>query len=132
MSLISEFKSFALKGNVVDMAVGVVIGSSFGKIVTSLVANIITPAMGIMVGGVDFRELKVVLKEGADGTLVTLDYGIFFQTIFDFIIIAFSIFMVIQLLNKLKRKEEAKPEAAPPVPTADILLLTEIRDLLKK
>lgn len=132
MSLINEFKSFALKGNVVDMAVGVVIGSSFGKIVSSLVANIITPGLGILVGGVDFSELKILLKEGSDGSAVTLDYGIFFQTIFDFLIIAFSIFVVIQLLNKLKRKEEAKPEVAPPAPSADILLLTEIRDLLKK
>jgi large conductance mechanosensitive channel len=133
MSIIQEFKSFAMRGNVVDMAVGVVIGGAFGKIVSSLVANIITPAIGVMVGGVKFDHLKFIIKESTDPAVaaVSIDYGIFFQTIFDFIIVAFAIFSVIKLMNSLKKKEEAAP-AAPAVPAADIVLLTEIRDLLKK
>ncbi len=129
MSFIQEFKSFAMRGNVIDLAVGVVIGGAFGKIVSSLVANVITPVIGVLVGGVDFKELKIVLKEGE--TPVTLDYGIFFQNIFDFIIVAFAIFLFIKALNKFQKKEEAKPAAPAPTP-ADILLLSEIRDLLKK
>lgn len=134
MSLLNEFKSFAMKGNVVDMAVGVVIGSAFGKIVSSLVANIITPILGVLVGGVNFKDLKIVLKEATltGGSEVNIEYGIFLQNIFDFIIIAFSIFAVIKILNSLKKKEEAKPTPAPAAPAADIVLLTEIRDLLKK
>ena len=129
MSFIQEFKTFAMRGNVIDLAVGVVIGGAFGKIVSSLVANIITPVIGVLVGGVDFKELKVVLKEGE--TPVTLDYGIFLQNIFDFLIVAFAIFLFIKALNKFQKKEDAKPEAPAPTP-ADIVLLTEIRDLLKK
>ena len=133
MSIIQEFKSFAMRGNVVDMAVGVVIGGAFGKIVSSLVANIITPAIGVMVGGVKFDHLKVIIKESTDPAVaaVSIDYGIFLQTIFDFIIVAFAIFSVVKLMNSMKKKEEAAP-AAPAAPAADIVLLTEIRDLLKK
>lgn len=135
MGLLKEFKSFAMKGNVVDMAVGVIIGSAFGKIVSSLVANIITPLLGVMIGGVNFKDLKIVLQEAKllGSPAVTIDYGIFLQNVFDFLIIAFSIFMVIKLMNSLQRKEEEKPTPpAPEVTPADILLLTEIRDLLKK
>lgn len=133
MSIVKEFKSFAMRGNVVDMAVGVVIGAAFGKIVSSLVANIITPAIGVMVGGVKFDHLKVIIKESTDPavTAVSIDYGIFLQTIFDFIIVAFAIFSVVKLMNSMKKKEEAAP-VAPAAPAADIVLLTEIRDLLKK
>lgn len=133
MSMMQEFKNFAMRGNVVDMAVGVVIGGAFGKIVSSLVANIITPAIGVLVGGVKFDHLKVVIKESTDPAIaaVSIDYGIFLQTIFDFIIVAFAIFSVVKLMNSLKKKEEAAP-AAPAAPPADIVLLTEIRDLLKK
>lgn len=135
MGLLKEFKSFAMKGNVVDMAVGVIIGSAFGKIVSSLVANIITPLLGVMIGGVNFKELKIVLQEGKllGSPAVTIDYGIFLQNVFDFFIVALSIFAVIKLMNSLQRKEEEKPTPpAPEVTPADILLLTEIRDLLKK
>lgn len=133
MSILNEFKSFAMRGNVVDMAVGVVIGGAFGKIVSSLVANIITPALGVVVGGVKFDHLKVVIKESTDPAIaaVSIDYGIFLQTIFDFVIVAFAIFSVIKLMNSLKKKEEAAP-ATPIAPPADVVLLTEIRDLLKK
>ncbi len=129
MSFLQEFKTFAMRGNVIDLAVGVVIGGAFGKIVSSLVANIITPVIGLLVGGVDFKNLTVVLKDGE--APVTLEYGIFLQNIFDFLIVAFAIFLFIKALNKFQKKEDAKPEAAPPTP-ADIVLLTEIRDLLKK
>lgn len=129
MSFLKEFKTFAMRGNVIDLAVGVVVGGAFGKIVSSLVANIITPVIGVLVGGVDFKNLKLVIKDGE--TPVTLDYGIFFQHIFDFIIIAFAIFMFIKALNRFQRKEEAQPAAPAPTP-ADIVLLTEIRDLLKR
>lgn len=133
MSLMSEFKSFAMRGNVVDLAVGVVIGAAFGKIVSSLVANIVTPVIGLLVGGVKFDHLKIVLKESTDPAVaaVTIDYGIFLQSVFDFIIVAFAIFAVVKAMNSMKKKEEAAP-AAPAAPAADIVLLTEIRDLLKK
>ncbi len=129
MSFLQEFKTFAMRGNVIDLAVGVVIGGAFGKIVSSLVANIITPVIGVLVGGVDFKDLKFILKEGE--TPVTLDYGIFVQNVFDFIIVAFAIFLFIKALNKFQKNEVAKPAAPAPTP-ADIVLLTEIRDLLKK
>ena len=132
MSFMSEFKSFAMKGNVVDLAVGVVIGAAFGKIVSSLVANIITPVIGLAVGGVKFEHLKIVMKESVDPAVpsVTIDYGIFLQSVFDFIIIALAIFAVVKLMNSMKKKEEAAPTAdATP---ADVKLLTEIRDLLRK
>lgn len=131
MSILSEFKAFAVKGNVVDMAVGIIIGAAFGKIVSSFVGDLVMPPLGILIGGVDFSELAIVLK-AAEGDLpaVTLAYGKFIQTIVDFTIIAFAIFIGIKALNRLKREEEAAPAAAP-APTRDQELLSEIRDLLK-
>ncbi|WP_344956330.1 large-conductance mechanosensitive channel protein MscL [Zobellella aerophila] len=132
MSLLTEFKEFAVKGNVVDMAVGIIIGAAFGKIVTSLVNDVIMPPIGVLIGGVDFSDLGIVLQDAAGETpAVTLSYGLFIQTVLDFTIVAFAIFMVIKTLNKLKRKEEATA-AAPPAPSKEELLLTEIRDLLKQ
>jgi large conductance mechanosensitive channel len=134
MKAIQEFKEFAVKGNVVDMAVGVVIGAGFGKIVSSLVADIITPVLGILVGGVNFTNLKVTLKDAiADKPPVTWNYGSFIQSIFDFLIIAWAIFVLVKLINRLKRQEPipAPAPAPPPPPSAEVLLLTEIRDALK-
>ncbi len=132
MSLLQEFKSFAVKGNVVDLAVGVVIGGAFGKIVTSVVNDIIMPPIGLLIGGINFKDLKVVLSRAADGTpAATFAYGNFLQTVLEFLIIAFAVFMMIKVLNKLQKKEAEKP-AAPAVPAPDVVLLTEIRDLLKK
>ena len=132
MKALQEFKEFAVKGNVVDMAVGVVIGAGFGKIVSSLVADIITPVLGILVGGANFTNLKVTLKDAvADKPAVTWNYGSFIQTIFDFIIIAWAIFMLVKLINRLKRQEPPKPAPAPLPPPAEIQLLTEIRDAVK-
>ena len=141
-TFLQDFKAFAMKGNVIDMAVGVVIGGAFGKIVSSLVANVIMPPIGLLVGGVNFTDLKWVMKVaqyGADGketaAAVTLDYGQFLQATFDFIIIAFSIFLFIRLITKLTTKKAAEaPTAppAPPAPTKEEILLTEIRDLLKE
>lgn len=140
-SFLQEFKAFAMKGNVIDMAVGGIIGGAFGKIVSSIVADVIMPPIGLLVGGVNFTDLKWVLKPAVleDGkevvAAVTLNYGNFLQVTFDFLIIAFSIFMFIKLLTKLteKKKEEA-PAAppAPPAPSREEVLLTEIRDLLKE
>jgi large conductance mechanosensitive channel len=132
MSMLQEFKEFAMKGNVVDLAVGVIIGGAFGKIVSSLVADIIMPPIGILMGGVDFTKLGVVLKDAVDEKTpaVMLNYGTFVQTIVDFTIVAFAIFMAIKLMNKMKKAEVAAPEA-PPAPTKEELLLTEIRDILK-
>lgn len=131
MKALQEFKEFAVKGNVVDMAVGVVIGAGFGKVVSSLVGDIITPVLGILVGGANFTNLKVTLKEAvADKPAVTWNYGSFIQTVFDFIIIAWAIFMLVKLINRLKRQEPPKP-AAPLPPPAEIQLLTEIRDAVK-
>ncbi len=132
MSMMSEFKSFAMRGNVMDMAVGIVIGAAFGKIVSSFVSDVLMPPIGILIGGIDFSDLAVVLKEAAgDVEAVTLNYGAFIQTLLDFVIIAFAIFMVVKAMNKMKKKEEAAP-AAPPKPSAEVELLTEIRDALKK
>jgi large conductance mechanosensitive channel len=132
MKVIREFKEFAVKGNVVDMAVGVVIGAGFGKIVSSLVADIITPVLGILVGGVNFTNLKVTLKDAiADKPPVTWNYGSFIQSIFDFLIIAWAIFVLVKLINRLKRQEPTPAPAPPPPPSAEVLLLTEIRDALK-
>lgn len=127
--MFNEFKKFAMRGSVVDLAVGIVIGAAFGKIVSSFVNDVLMPAIGLLVGGVDFNDLKMVLKE-AEGEVeaVTLNYGAFIQTIVDFLIVAFAIFMVVKAMNSMKKKEEAKPSAPP----ADVQLLTEIRDLLKK
>jgi large conductance mechanosensitive channel len=140
MGFIKEFKTFAVKGNMMDMAVGIIIGAAFGKIVTSLVNDIIMPPLGALLGGVDFTELKFPIKgeytneAGELVAAVTLNYGNFIQTAVDFLIIAFAIFMVIKGMNRLKKKEEAAPAApaAPPEPSAEEKLLTEIRDLLKK
>jgi len=132
MKLIDEFKAFALKGNVVDMAVGIIIGVAFGKIVSSVVADLIMPPIGLLVGGVNFTDLKVILKAATEtNPAVTWNYGNFLQVTFDFLIVAFSVFMVIKALNATKKKEAAAP-AAPAQPTKEEVLLTEIRDLLKK
>ena len=132
MSMIKEFKEFAIKGNMIDMAVGIIIGAAFGKIVSSLVKDVIMPPLGILIGGVDFKDLAVSLKDAAgDAPAVTLNYGMFIQTCVDFLIVAFAIFMAVKVINALKKKEEAKP-AEPPKPSREEELLTEIRDLLKK
>jgi large conductance mechanosensitive channel len=138
-SFLQDFKAFAMKGNVIDMAVGVIIGGAFGKIVSSVVADVIMPPIGLLVGGVNFTDLKLELKpaEIVDGVeqaaAVTLNYGNFLQTVFDFLIIAFSIFLFIQAITKLSRKKEEEPApAAPPAPSKEEVLLTEIRDLLKE
>ncbi|CAD5378900.1 mechanosensitive channel [Pseudomonas sp. OF001] len=131
MSLLQEFKAFAVKGNMIDMAVGIIIGAAFGKIVSSLVGDVIMPPLGMIIGGVDFSDLAITLKAAEGETpAVLLAYGKFIQTIIDFTIIAFAIFIGIKAINKLKREEEAAP-AAPPAPTKDQELLCEIRDLLK-
>lgn len=132
MSMVKEFKEFAMKGNVVDMAVGIIIGAAFGKIVSSFVGDIVMPVIGSLVGGVDFTSLAITLQEASgDADAVTVKYGQFLQTLFDFIIIAFAIFMAIKAMNNMKKAEEAAPEA-PAEDPADIKLLSEIRDLLKK
>lgn len=131
MGLTQEFKEFVNRGNVVDLAVGVVVGGAFGKIVSSLVADVITPAIGVAVGGVSFTSLSIKLANGSDPAKpVLLNYGNFLQTIFDFLIIAFAIFMFVKVINKLKR-EEAPTPAAPPAPPKEEVLLEEIRDILK-
>ena len=130
--MMSEFKEFAVKGNVVDMAVGIIIGGAFGKIVSSFVADVVMPPIGLLIGGVDFGDLAVTLKEAAgDAEAVVIGYGAFIQTVMDFVIIAFAIFLVIRAINAMKRQEEEKP-AAPPGPSKEEVLLTEIRDLLKQ
>lgn len=131
MSFMGEFKAFAVRGNVIDLAVGVVVGAAFGKIVTSLVNDLITPPLGLLIGGVDFANLKLTLRQAVgDNPAVTLNYGSFIQTIINFVIIAFAIFVVVRMLNKLKRKEAEAP-SAPPAPSPEELLLTEIRDALR-
>lgn len=130
MGMLKEFREFAMRGNVVDLAVGVIIGAAFGKIVSSLVADIIMPPLGLLLGGVDFKQFHLVLREAKDNVpAVVMNYGSFLQNIFDFVIVAFAIFMAIKLMNKMRRKEVEEP-AAPPAPTAEEKLLTEIRDLL--
>jgi large conductance mechanosensitive channel len=135
MKLVDEFKAFALKGNVVDMSVGIIIGAAFGKIVSSVVSDIIMPPIGLLVGGVNFTELKLVLKAATETTpAVTWNYGNFLQVTFDFLIVAFSVFLMIKAINAAKRKEAVAP-APPPAPippTREETLLAEIRDLLKK
>lgn len=136
MSFIQDFKAFAMKGNVMDLAIGVIIGGAFGKIVSSLVSDIIMPIIGMLIGGVNFNNLKIVLKHAESDSLgkttevVTLNYGTFLQSGLDFLIIAFSIFLFIRLLGSLKKKEVVPPAAT--APTKEELLLTEIRDLLKQ
>jgi len=132
MSMGSEFKDFAMRGNVVDMAVGIVIGGAFGKIVSSFVADVLMPPIGVALGGVDFSALALTLREGVDGAdAVMIKYGVFIQTVVDFIIIAFAIFLVVKAMNSVKKKEEAAPPAAPPEPSKEEVLLTEIRDALR-
>ena len=135
MGMISEFKEFAMRGNVIDLAVGVVIGGAFGKIVTSLVGDVIIPVIGKLAGGVNFNDLQVVLTPasmGADGkeiAAVALRYGAFIQSVIDFVLVAFAVFVFVKVINKLHRKQEAAP--APAEPSAEVLLLTEIRDTLR-
>ncbi len=132
MGMMQEFKEFAVKGNVVDMAVGIIIGAAFGKIVSSFVGDVVMPPIGVLLGGVDFSNLAITLK-AASGEIpaVTIGYGKFIQTVIDFTIIAFTIFIAIKAINRLKRKQEEAP-AAPPAPSTQEVLLTEIRDLLKE
>ncbi len=131
MSMMSEFKSFAMRGNVVDMAVGIVIGGAFGKIVSSFVADVLMPPIGLLLGNVDFSDLAVTLQAASEGAeAVTLRYGVFIQTVVDFVIIAFAIFMVVKAMNTVMKKEEEAPPA-PPEPSAEEKLLTEIRDALR-
>jgi len=133
MSFVKEFKEFAMKGNVVDMAVGIVIGAAFGKIVSSFVSDVLTPPLGYLIGGVDFTGLAVTLPAVMDGQeAVTIRYGQFIQTVFDFVIVAFAIFLAIKALNRMRRKEVEAPPAAPPAPPREQVLLEEIRDLLKQ
>lgn len=139
MGLLKEFKEFAVKGNVIDLAVGVIIGGAFGKIVSSFVNDVVMPPIGLLVGGVDFKDLNLVLKDattnelGEEVAAVTMNYGMFIQNVVDFAIIAFVIFMAIKGINQMnKKKEEAPAPAAPPEPTPSEKLLEEIRDLLKK
>ena len=132
MGMLKEFKTFVMRGNVVDMAVGIIIGSAFGKIVSSLVADVVMPPIGVLLGGVDFSNLVITIKGAADGAAaVTLNYGKFIQTVVDFVIIGFSIFMIIKAMNAFKRKEIEAPSEPPPPPREEVLL-TEIRDLLKQ
>ena len=134
MSIASEFKAFIKRGNVLDLAVGVVVGGAFGKITASLVENVIMPPIGMILGGINFKEFKFVLKKAVDESPeVAIQYGAFIQSVADFLIIAMVIFMVIRTVNKMKKKEEEAPAepAPPPPPSAEEVLLTEIRDLLK-
>ena len=132
MSVMQEFKEFASKGSVVDLAVGIIIGGAFGKIVSSLVGDVLMPPLGLLIGGVDFRDLSIPLNIAALGApAVQLRYGAFIQTVFDFLIIALAVFLLIKGINALKRTKEAAP-AAPPKPSPEAVLLAEIRDLLRK
>jgi large conductance mechanosensitive channel len=131
MSMLSEFKSFAMRGNVVDMAVGIVIGGAFGKIVSSFVADVLMPPIGLLLGNVDFSDLAVTLRSAGEGVeAVTVRYGAFIQTVVDFLIIAFAIFMVVKAMNTVMKKEEAAPPP-PPAPSKEEVLLTEIRDAIR-
>ena len=128
MSIIGEFKTFAMRGNVVDLAVGIIIGGAFGKIVSSVVADVIMPPIGMLVGGVNFTSLAITLKEAAGkAPAVTLNYGNFLQAVFDFLIVAFSVFMLVKAINTLQKKEKE----APPPPKQE-MLLEEIRDILRE
>jgi large conductance mechanosensitive channel len=139
MGMVKEFKQFAMRGNVVDMAVGVIAGGAFGKVVSSLVNDVIMPPIGRLLGGVDFSNLYLVLSGGRYPSLAaareagaaTLNYGVFLNTVIDFLIVAFAVFLLVKGVNALRRKETAAP-AAPPAPSAEVKLLTEIRDLLKQ
>jgi large conductance mechanosensitive channel len=141
--MLKEFKEFAVKGNVLDMAVGIIIGAAFGTVVKSLVSDVIMPPIGLLLGGVDFSNLFVTVREGAaagpyetlaaaqEAGAVTINYGVFANEIVSFLIVAFAVFMLVRSFNKLKREEEAAPPPAPPEPSAEEKLLSEIRDLLK-
>ncbi|HHG8775016.1 large conductance mechanosensitive channel [Raoultella sp. BIGb0138] len=132
MSILKEFRDFAMRGNVVDLAVGVIIGAAFGKIVSSLVADIIMPPLGLLIGGIDFKSFAFTLRDAqGDVPAVVMHYGVFIQNVFDFVIVAFAIFMAIKLMNNLNRKKQEAP-AEPPAPTKEEVLLSEIRDLLKE
>lgn len=132
MKMLQEFKQFAMRGNVMDMAIGIIIGAAFGKIVSSIVADVIMPPIGLLLGGVDFSSLAFTLREGSEGVApVLIKYGVFINTVIDFVIIAFAIFLVVKGINSMKRKEEEKP-AAPPAPTKSEILLEEIRNELRK
>jgi len=131
MSMLTEFRDFAVRGNVVDMAVGIVMGGAFGKIVSSFVGDVLMPPIGLLLGGVDFSDLAVTMKDAAEGApAVTLKYGAFIQTIVDFTIIAFAIFLVVKAMNTVIKKKEAAPPP-PPGPSKEEVLLTEIRDALR-
>ncbi|MEL0168790.1 MAG: large-conductance mechanosensitive channel protein MscL [Pseudomonadaceae bacterium] len=132
MKLLDEFKAFAMRGNVVDMAVGIIIGAAFGKVVSSFVNNVVMPPLGVLIGGVNFTDLSIVLKE-AEGEVaeVAIGYGLFIQSVVDFLIIAAAVFIAVKVMNSMKKKEEAAP-AAPPAPSKEEVLLGEIRDLLKE
>jgi large conductance mechanosensitive channel len=132
MKWLQEFKTFAVRGNVVDMAVGIVIGAAFGKIVSSFVADVIMPPIGLIIGGIDFSKRVITLKEATEKTAaVTLNYGNFIQTVLDFTIVAFAIFMLVKGINTLKRNEAAKP-SEPALASPEVMLLTDIRDILRK
>jgi large conductance mechanosensitive channel len=132
MGMMKEFKDFAIKGNVMDMAIGIIIGAAFGKIVSSFVGDVLMPPIGMLMGGVDFSSLSWVIKEATEtAAVVTINYGVFINTLIDFVIVAFAIFLVVKGMNNAKKKEEAKP-AAPPKPSEEVLLLQDIRDALKK
>jgi len=131
MGMLSEFKDFAIKGNVVDMAVGIIVGAAFGKIVSSFVKDVIMPPLGVMMGGVNFSDLAVVIQEAAgEVPVVAIKYGLFIQTIVDFVIVALAIFMAVKVMNSLKKKEQEAPKEDPK-PSNEEVLLTEIRDLLQ-
>ncbi len=132
MGMLSEFKDFAMKGNVVDMAVGVVIGGAFGKIVTSFTNDILMPPIGLLLGGVDFSDLKIPIQDAVGETAaVSINYGMFFNVILDFLIIAFAIFLVVKAMNAAMSATKKKEAAAPPAPSKEEVLLTEIRDALR-
>lgn len=131
MSIIKEFREFAIKGNVVDLAVGVIIGTAFGKIVSSLVSDVVMPILGLIVSGVDFTDLAITLKDGVgEKPPVLLKYGVFVQSVFDFLIVAIAVFMMVKVINRLKRTEAAAPPP-PSEPTREEILLSEIRDILR-
>ncbi len=132
MKMLKEFQQFAMRGNVVDMAVGIIIGAAFGKIITSLVEDIIMPPIGYVMGGMDFSNLKIIIKEATENApAVAIKYGAFINVIINFTIVAFAMFMLINAMNQLKKKEAAAP-SAPPTPSTQELLLMEIRDILKR
>ena len=135
LNILKEFREFAVKGNVVDLAIGVVIGAAFGKIVSSFVADVLMPPLGLLIGGINFSQFKLTLRDAAAGQpAVTLNYGSFLQTMFDFTLIALAVFALVKVINRLKRaavRDEAAAAAAPAPPPAEVVLLAEIRDILK-